>query len=52
MALKNGKGSNRTTDSLTESYTHTRPDPSTKAPILRRGSGTTDKPASGEKSKP
>jgi hypothetical protein len=37
-------------DSLTESFTHTRPDPSTKAPVLKRGNGSNGKPASADKS--
>ena len=37
-------------DSLTESFTHTRPDPPTKAPVLKRGTGSDNKPAPADKS--
>jgi hypothetical protein len=49
MTEENNKRSGWTTDSLTESFTHTRPDPSTKAPALRRGSESNNKPAPGDK---
>jgi hypothetical protein len=50
MTDEGSRRSGRTTDSLTESFTHTRPDPSTKAPVLKRGSGSNDKPASSDRS--
>ncbi len=35
-------------DSLTESFTHTRPDPATKAPTLKRGTQPNDRSARSE----
>ena len=45
MADQDNKG-HRTNDSLTESFTHVRPDPATKAPVLKRGDGRSDNSSS------
>jgi len=50
MTEENNRRPGRTSDSLTESFTHTRPDPSTKAPVLRRGSAANDKSVPSQKS--
>jgi len=49
MDKENNKQRGWANDSLTESFTHTRPDPSTKAPVLKRGPESSDKPISADK---
>ena len=47
----NAKKPSRTTDSLRESFTHTRPDPTTQAPTLRRTPPANNGPAPTDTSK-
>jgi hypothetical protein len=51
MSENNTTKPGKTNDSLQESFTHTRPDPTTQAPTLRRTPPPSNAPASNDASK-
>ncbi len=51
MTEENAKKPGRTNDSLRESFTHTRPDPTTQAPTLQRTPPPNNRPLSSDTSK-